>query len=48
MPENDLESDVVKLNANDSTYNCSTSNILRYTQILNLLSNMLQIIRGTL
>ena len=30
VPENDLESDLVKLNANDSAYYCSISNILRY------------------
>ena len=28
--ENDLESDLVKLNANDSAYYCSIINILRY------------------
>ena len=30
LPENDLESDLVKLNANDSAHYCSISNILWY------------------
>ena len=30
VPENDLESDLVKLKSSDSTYYRSTSNILRY------------------